>query len=241
MELKFIIPITGNQEVKFSEIGTYLKPYLHPETHIQFTNLVKGFSSVETELAGMFNGTEVVMDIYRKNSTDFHGVFIDCFDDPGVYACREIGKFPVIGPYQAAISTALSLAERIGIITTDEAGILNEEKKARSMGLENRIVSVQAVDLPVAGIRDEKEKVLSDLEELCKKMVNQDRVSAICLGCTAMFYVSDELKSRLYKNGIRVNIIEPILNGVLTLENIVRMGYNNFVPGEVDFSMLEWE
>ena len=47
-----------------------------------------------------------------------------------VYALREMGLIPAVGPYEAAVTTALSLGERIGIITTDEAGILNEEKKA---------------------------------------------------------------------------------------------------------------
>jgi len=248
IQLQFIIPITADPEVieqKFKDIAEYLRPYLDPATHVHYSNLNWGFRSVETELQGVFNGAQVVMKVHsetdgRRTRKD-DGIFIDCFDDPGVYACRELGLVPTIGPYQAAVSTALNLAERIGIITTDEAGILNEEKKARAIGAADRIVSIRAVDLPVADIRTEKEKVLSDLVDACTKMWVEDRVTAVCLGCTAMFYIADDLKSRLRENKVDINVIEPILNGMLTLENMAKMKNNNYIPGGVDFYPVAWD
>ncbi|MGN1143967.1 MAG: aspartate/glutamate racemase family protein [Anaerovoracaceae bacterium] len=170
MILKCILPITGDQKEKIKDISDYLRPHLMHDTVLQFETLEYGFPSVETELQGMFNGTQTVMLVKNLSPDECDGVFIDCFDDPGVYACREMGNLPVIGPYQAAICSALQLSDRIGIITTDEAGILNEEKKAQSFGLTGKIVSICAMDLPVAGIREEKEKVLHDLEALCEEM-----------------------------------------------------------------------
>lgn len=241
MNLKFIIPITGDIFEKSMDITNYLRPFLHPDTVLDFEHLNFGFPSVETELGGMFNGSQVVMNLHNDNHlTKYDGVFIDCFDDPGVYACREMGKLPVMGPYQASISMAMLTAERIGIITTDEAGILNEEKKARSLGLDNRIVSIRSLNLTVSDIRTEKEKVLKDLVELCSRMAAEDRVSTICLGCTAMFYISGMLKGLLHSRGVQVNIIEPILCGTLALESLIRQGHHNFIPGSVDFTALRW-
>ncbi len=165
---------------------------------------------------------------------------MDCFDDPGVYALREMGLIPAVGPYEAAVTTALSLGERIGIITTDQAGILNEEKKARAFGVSERITSIRALDLMVENIKEEKERVLASLADLCADMVQKDRVSVICLGCTAMYYIYDDLLQILSERQIRVNVIEPVLNGCVTLESMVRMGYNNFIPGGVSFGTLHW-
>ena len=240
MKIKVLVPVTGDFGKEFIEMTKYLKPYLMPDTQLVFENLHYGFSSVETETGGMFNGAQVVMKVLSDNTQECQGVLVDCFDDPGVYACREMGKVPVVGPYQASVTAALMLAERIGIITTDQAGILNEEKKARDQGLTQRIVSIRSLDLMVADIRAEKEKVLADLELLCEKMVREDRVSAICLGCTAMYYVVEELRQRLKAKDIHVNIIEPFLCGILSLETMLRQGFDNYIPGGVDFSGLHW-
>lgn len=240
MKLNIVIPITGDQTEKFEDIKRYLKPHLSQSTSLHFDNIQWGFPSVETELQGMFNGTEIVRHVMRDKGTHYDGVFVDCFDDPGVYACRELGIVPVIGPYQTAMASAQTIAERIGIITTDESGRLNEERKAKAMGFADSLVSIRALDMEVSDIRNNPQKVLTRLIELCRNMVERDRVHAICLGCTAMFYIADELKKMLLAEHLNVNIIEPILNGVLTLENIVRMGYNNYVEIEADLSHLEW-
>lgn len=245
--LRIIVPITGQEAVltqKFNDISEYLKPYLDPATVLRFSSLDHGFGSIETELQGLVNGAQVVMAVSNESDglgQKDDGIFIDCFDDPGVYGCRELGLVPVIGPYQAAITTAMNLSDRIGVITTDTPGILNEEKKARAMGVAGRIVSIRAVELPVADIRTEKEKVLNDLIDVCTIMYREDRVTAVCLGCTAMFYIADELKERLKAAGIGINVIEPILNGMLTLEHMVKMKSNNYIPGGVNFDSIKWD
>lgn len=239
MKLQVIIPVVGDYANYSEELAAYLKPHLLPETILSFSSLTYGFETVETELAGMVNGSQVVMAV-RETAADFDGVFVDCFDDPGVYALREMGIMPAVGPYSAAVTTALSLGERIGIITTDEAGILNEEKKARALGVSERIVSIRALDLMVDNIKDEKERLLVSLTNLCADMVQEDRVSVICLGCTAMYYIYDDLLQILSERQIHVNVIEPVLNGCMALETMVRMGFNNFVPGEVAFDSLHW-
>lgn len=240
MKLNFIIPVTGDLSQKFSDIEGYLKLHLSPKTQLHFENLEWGFPSVETELQGMFNGTEVVRLVMRGKSQHYDGVFVDCFDDPGVYACRELGVTPVIGPYQAAMTSALMTAERIGVITTDEAGKLSEERKAQMLGLSEHVVSIRALDLDVSDIRAQPEKVLAELVCLCADMVQRDRVGAICLGCTAMFYIADRLTEQLRAQKLNVNIIEPIRNGVLTLEKLVALGYENFIPTSADLSTLNW-
>jgi len=240
--LEIIVPVNSNSigKADIEDMEKFLLPYIRKGTNLNFETLKYGFGSIETELQGMFNGAQTVMR-YIKVPADCRGVMVDCFDDPGVYACREIGSVPVVGPYQAAISTALNLAERIGVITTDKAGITNEEKKARELGIAGRIVSIRALDTSVDDIRANREEILEALVDTCTKMVNEDRVSAICLGCTAMFYIYEELQQKLAAAGVKVNIIEPFLNGVLALENMVIMGHSNFIPGTVDFSSLVWE
>ena len=240
MKLKIMIPVRIENFQAYSEaISAYLKPKLLPDTELIFAGLTYGFSSVETELAGMMNGSQVVMEALNSQ-TDCDGIYVNCFDDPGVDALREMGTVPVMGPYLASMSTSLMLGDRIGILTTDQAGILNEERKARRLGISDRIVSIRAMDFEVEKIRTEREKLLQRLLDLCIKMVEEDRVSVICLGCTATYPIHQQLVQMLHARGIRVNVIEPISNGCIALESMVRQGCNNFTPGHVNFDSLRW-
>ena len=229
MKLLFLIPVTAEYEQKKKDIISYLSRYLHPETALEFAQITEGFPSVESELQGMVNGCQVVKTV---NSLDdsYDGVYINCFDDPGVYSCRELRKVPVIGPYQTSVHTASVLSDRIRIITTDKAGILTEDRKAAQLGITNSIMSIQPVNLAVRDIRTNHEDVVNSIVPICRKMVEEDRVNTICLGCTAMFYVVDELRKRLKEENIQVTIIEPMLNAIKFLENMAILGYNNYIP-----------
>ncbi len=228
MKIKFLIPVTADYSEKKQDLLDYLTPLISENTELVFQQITKGFPSVENGLQGMFNGCYVT-DNVLNDKTFFDGVYVNCFDDPGVYACRETSKIPVIGPYQAALHTALTLSERVGIIATDRAGILNEERKSRQIGFSGNIAAIDCVDFKVSDIRSEKAALTQKLFDLCCDFVQNHRVTAICLGCTAMFYVVDDLRQHLQDAGIFVNIIEPVSNGVLFLENIIRLGYKNHI------------
>ena len=100
----------------------------------------------------MFNGTEVVREGLRAAERGAEGIFVNCFDDPGVQALREMVDIPVYGGYVPSILTALSLGGRVGIITTDHDGIANEERKARTEGFDGKIFSVVPADMMVGEV-----------------------------------------------------------------------------------------
>ncbi len=239
MKIKLLIPATGIPETVFQEINVFLNNYAENDCQIVFESLRYGFPSVENELFGMVNGAQAAMQVQHQ-SADIQGLLIDCFDDPALYQCREMLPIPVVGAYHAAICTALQCAERIGIITTDEAGILNEEKKARENGCAERVVSIRALDVSVAEIISNRQKVLKALTALCVRMVREDRVSCICLGCTAMFSIYEDLRRNLAKAEISVSVIEPTVNAMLTLQNMIKMNLTTHVPGEISFEGLTW-
>lgn len=228
MKIKFLIPVTADYSEKKQDLLDYLTPLISENTELVFQQITKGFPSVENELQEMFNGCQVAENVLNDKSF-FDGIYVNCFDDPGVYACRKTSVIPVIGPYQAALHTALTLSDCIGIITTDRAGILSEERKSRQIGLSGNIAVIDCVDFKVSDIRSEKNILTQKLFELCCDFVQNHRVNAICLGCTAMFYVVDDLRRRLQDAGIFVNIIEPVSNAVLFLENIIQLGYKTHI------------
>ncbi len=203
----------------------YIRASLRADTEAVFSAVKSGFPSVESELQGMVNGAQVIRQAQSAAADGADGIFVNCFDDPGVYACREFLEVPVFGAYLPAMVTALSLTERVGVLTTDVAGILSEERKARLLGIESRLACVKAVDMGVLSFGNDSQTLLDRLFDACRDMYVNHRVGAVTLGCTAMFGVIDGLRVRLRSENCPITVIEPLQNGVRYLEHIVAQGY----------------
>lgn len=240
MKLRIIIPSTSVGDDLIEQNRTYLAQYLHPETMLEFVRIKRGFPSVESELHGVFNASEVILEAARAQREACDGVFVHCFDDPGVYACRESLSIPVFGGYQPAILTAMALGERIGVITTDTPGILSEERKARLSGFGERVAAFCKVDTGVLDLQTDAEALLECLFDACTRLWEDDRIDVACLGCTAMAYLIGRLREGLSEAGCPIRVIEPLANGVCFLEHMVRMGYRNSLQSGVSLSGLDW-
>lgn len=228
--ITIIEPITGDLKNDSEMILEYLESHGVRKSDIAFSQIESGFSTIESEFQGMVNGAQVALMFKKGLGEQCRGVVIDCFDDPGVAACQEIGGIPAIGTYQAAIATASVLGDRIGVITTDVPGITNEEKKARCFGVENKVVSIMAIDTPVMDILTDSDSITDALFDACLKMEKEDRVTVVCFGCTGMYPVADALKRKLKQSGSKVSIVEPILNAVLMMRNIIAMDCSTDTP-----------
>lgn len=240
MKLLVIMPTTKNYTEIIEESRVYLKQFLHPKTQLDFVCIEHGFPSVESELHAAFNAPDVIRAAQQAEKDGYDGVFVNCFDDPGVYACRESMEIPVFGGYQTAMITLLSLGERVAVITTDTPGLLSEERKARLAGLESRLAAIRKVDIGVLEL-DDKERLLAKLVPACKALWEEDRVNAVSLGCTAMHYLIDDLRARLAAENCPITVVEPLANGVKYLEHVIQMGYTNSLHLGHGMGALEWK
>jgi allantoin racemase len=231
-----VIHAVVRSDRKLEGYQAYLKKALCADTELDFERVEFGFPSIECDLHGMVNGAQIVRLVQKAEQDGADGVFVNCFDDPGVYAARELARIPVFGAYQPALLTAMGLAERVGIITTDRAGILSEERKARLNGFDGRVASIRAVDMGVLSLEGNLDLLVDRLAAACADMFETDRVGALTLGCTGMHAAIGPLRARLKAAGCPVAVIEPLQNGVSYLEHTVRMGYTNAlgVIGDID-------
>ncbi len=222
-----IISAVPRERVRREEYFPYLRRTLRADTLLESDGVAYGFPSIECDLHGLVNGTEVIDCVVRAEREGADGAFVNCFDDPGVYAARELVCIPVFGGYQPAVLVAMSLAERVGVITTDAAGVLSEERKARQSGFSERIVCVRAVDMGVLSMDANIGLLAERITEACVNMYEADRVGAITLGCTGMHEAIGPVRENLKKLRCPVTVIEPLQNGVNFLESVVLQGYTN--------------
>ena len=239
MKLTVIIPVSGYTEDIGKNSESVMRKLLHPDTKLEFISLEKGFPAIESETHAIFNAPGVVMaakDAWERGSD---GVFVHCFDDPGVLACRELLPIPVLGGYQAAVNTARLIADRFAIITTDEAGILSEERKVHASGVHP--AAIRAVNMDVLELRGDQEELLRRLEAECVDLWNTERTSAVVLGCTGMYGVVGDLQDRLRAADCPVTVVEPFATAMVQLEMLVKLGYSNHISGlHLAMDRLNW-
>jgi len=116
---------------------------------------------------------------------DATGFVIACFSDPGVKNLRAETSLPVLGIREAAISTALTLGERFGIIAIREGSIPRHLAAVDQMGLSDRLAADRALDLGVPELADES-RTLERLLSTAQRLRDDDRAEVLILGCAGM-------------------------------------------------------
>ncbi|MDO4556170.1 MAG: aspartate/glutamate racemase family protein [Lachnospiraceae bacterium] len=226
MKIKIIEPVVNVSDKNIIEERSYLERFLNSDTIFEFEVVKEGFPSIENEMQGIVNGGEILKLVEKIQLEDCDGIFINCFDDPAVVAAREISYKPVLGAYLSTIKMASSLSERIAILTTDSYGVSCEERKAKAYGLEGFISEIIPINLGVLDLpnSDLAESIVKTCMSLGKK-----NITTAVLGCTGMFFAAEQAQRRLNEMGLAVQIVEPLKTSVAFLENMIRMGYNNYI------------
>lgn len=229
MKLTIIIPVTGGIASDVTGNRSVLTPLLSVDTELEFVGVDRGFPTIESETQALVNGPEVLRAAAAAYDRGSDGIFVNCFDDPGVYACRELLPIPVVGGYAPAMHTAALLSDRYAVLTTDRAGILSEERKARASGFTP--AAIRCVDMGVLDLEAHTQVLLDHMEPVCRELWEQERITAVVLGCTGMFAAAPALQRRLNAQGIPMQVVEPLTAAVTELERLVRLGLHGPVPG----------
>jgi allantoin racemase len=221
VRLVVLTPVSLATESVGESVLDAAKGLLRPDTTLEFKSLSSGRTCIESDTDALLNGPETLALALVAEKGGADGVFINCFDDPAAAACRENMKIPVFGAYIPTVLTALGMAERIGVITTDAQGVLSEERKARAMGISSRLAAIRYVDMSVLGILADREKLVKSLCSVCIEMHEKDLVGAVCLGCTGMAHASRELREELRKRDCQISVVEPVATALTWLEREV--------------------
>jgi allantoin racemase len=221
MHLRVILPIVGDGLIE--SVRAEAVAWAGPQTEIDAVTLERGTASIESEYDEALAGPGILDRVEQAADDGVDGIFISCFGDPGVHAAREIIDAPVVGGFEPAVLTALSLGERVGVITVlpNVLGMLHS--LVRRYALAERFGQIRVVDLPVNGLEDH-ELLLDRLYEKASDAVATRDADVIVLGCTGMLGVARALQDRLVADGTYVPVVDPTGAAIGWLETAVRLG-----------------
>ena len=128
--------------------------------------------------------------------------------DPGLLDARRVAKVPVIGPGEVGMLLANLLGKRISIVTVDKYAVDVSSELVKRHRMEQKVISIKSMDLPVRQIVQDLDKAREVLSEQCRKAVHEDGADVIYLGSMSLgtLGVTENLKHEL-----RVPIIDPNL------------------------------
>lgn len=221
MHIRVILPVIG--DTLAGHVRSESESWAAPDTKIDVVSLERGTASIESEYDEALAAPGILQRIHEAAADGVDGVFITCFGDPGVHASREIIDAPVVGGFEPAMLTAMSLGEKIGIITVLPNVLPMLHSLARRYTIERRIGTIRVVDLPVLGLEDH-DVLVDRLFEQASDAVRTGEADVIVLGCTGMLGVVAELRNRLVAAGLDVPVVDPTGAAIAWLETSVRLG-----------------
>ena len=105
---------------------------------IECVTLTDGPFGIESQLTNLV-----------KTRPDASAFVIACYSDPGLDACRSLTPQPVFGIQESGVLTALSRAERFGVIAIADASVERHRRYLSRMQVLNRLAGEIALNISV--------------------------------------------------------------------------------------------
>jgi Asp/Glu/hydantoin racemase len=150
---------------------------------IACTTLTEGPYGIETQE----HADSVTIPLRRKVEAagDVDAFVIACYSDPGLHVAREGTDKPVFGIAESGILTALTRADRFGVIAIKTRSIPRHIRYLRQMGLMDRFAGERPLEMSVAetAVGD---KTLDRMIEIGRDLRDLDAAGVIVMGCAGM-------------------------------------------------------
>lgn len=119
-----------------------------------------------------------------ETDTEADAFVIACYSDPGLDDCRTRTDKPVFGIQSAAVTTAMSLGHRYGVVALSQMSIDRHIAYLDQRGLSGNLAAERPLDLSVedSAAPDAYDHLLTT----ARALRDQDGAASIILGCAGM-------------------------------------------------------
>lgn len=137
----------------------------------------------------------------------YDGIFVTDFDFCGVEATRENVDIPVIGGFRPQAMAAISLSEKVGLITLTDTIVAMQEEHFRNFGILPNLACIIPTGLGV------QELINRDLaiQTVYDKALEAIELGAqsIILGCTGFIDIARPVAKMLKAAGYNIPVTDP--------------------------------
>jgi allantoin racemase len=195
-----------------------------PGTQASVVSLDWGTASIECYRDTALAVPDILAKVLQAEGEGVDAVIIDCMDDPGLYAARELVSIPVVGPAEASMHLAAMLGHRFSVLTTLGRDTSMVEDQVARYGLSAKLASVRALNIPVLSLNDDDEATLRVLIEVSEQAVREDDAHIIIPGCTGLAGTAPQIQAGLAERKCEVPVLDPPSVAMKLAESLVDMG-----------------
>jgi allantoin racemase len=214
LRIKIINPNTSREMTE--SIARAAKKYANRDTELVVTNPHSGPLSIDCLYEEALSLAGVLEEVQRGLADHIDGFVIACFNDPGLYAARELSSVPVVGIAESSFFFACMLGYRFSIISNLKSEEAAMWELVRRYGIERRCASVRPAEVEVLDCERDREKVERALARAGRLAIQEDKAEVLCLGCAGMAEMDKALEVSL-----GVPVIDPVAAGVKVIEGLV--------------------
>lgn len=218
MKIRIIVPANT---ADFNEsIKNAVLPVLPPDVSIDVANITEGQPHIENRSDAAINAPYVMQLAAQTEAEGFDGIFVSDFDFCGVEPSRENINIPIIGGFRPSALTAISLSQKIGVVTIVDSVVAMQEEHFRNFGILNNLACIIPTNIPVEELSD-TQKVIEVVHEKAKEAISQGAESII-LGCTGFIGIAEPVSALLKNDGYNIPVVDPNQAGVTFTIMLVR-------------------
>lgn len=198
-----------------------------PDLVVTHSYLDTGPASIESEFDEALAVPDTVRRAVQAEKAGADAIVIDCMGDPGLAACREAVRIPVVGPCQATVHFAAMLGVRFSFVTVLERLRPMIEHIIGGYGLAGNYAGFEAIDIPVLELSHGSERVVREIAAKALKTITVNHAGAIVLGCTGFMGLADQVKEILRQQQCEVPIIDPMPLAIRVADTLVKCGLSH--------------
>ncbi len=196
-------------------------------TQVTVVSLDWGTASIESHRDEALVAPDILTKAVQAEQAGADAVVIDCMGDPGLYAARELTQIPVVGPAQASMHLAATLGHRFSILTIFDHDVPLMEDLATRYGLQTKLASVRAINIPVLELREDAESTVKALINAAEQAVRDDSAHVVVPGCTGMAGMAAQVQEALGELGYPVPVLDPPSVAIKLAESLVDLGQSH--------------
>ena len=176
-----------------------LQKWASPGCEVDISDIEEGPFSIESSAEEYLCVPGLLKRVKKAQEEGFNAVIDGCYTDPGVHACREIVRIPVLGPGECSMLVAAAVSHRFSIVTALDGLVRPLERLGKTVGLQEKIASVRHAHIPVLDLAGDKDASYLRVLGVCRKCLDDDGADTLLLGCMSMAFlgVSDRLQEEL--------------------------------------------
>jgi Asp/Glu/hydantoin racemase len=138
-----------------------------------------------------------VLDALAEGAEGCDAAMIAAFGDPGLAAARELVDVPVVGLTESALLVAWTLGRRYSIVCLTRRLRTWYMESAAEHGLDGRMASVRALDVPPGDITRARDEVREQLLAQCLRAVEDDQAEVVIVGGGPVAGLAREIADRI--------------------------------------------